>query len=253
LWGGEFLVSDIHGFIRAAHFKTIPLPGGETAIKEPWRTAVSMTMNAAGDKAGDYFEQIGFAERYGKDLLRKVMTVACSSELSPLASGAGRLFDSVSALLGVCDTNTFEGEAAMALEALTIDDVQDEYPLELIEKNEATIIDFAPAIMSIIHDIADSIPHEVIATRFHNTVASIIKTMVQALAIRYGINTVVLSGGSFQNIYLLERTLTLLTYSNVYINQKVPCNDGGISLGQAYLIRERLKKQAMLNAVQEQV
>jgi hydrogenase maturation protein HypF len=245
LWGGEFLIADIDGFERAGQFQYVSLPGGETAIREPWKTAVSYVIDATGDKAWEYFDKIGFIQKYGKDTLGKVVMVARSRELSPLASGAGRLFDAVSALLGICDRNTFEGEAAMALESLTRDGIEDEYPVELKRENRYTVVNFHPTIIGMINDIAQAVRKEIISTQFHNTVASVIRTMIRQLNDDYGLNEVVLSGGTFQNLYLLNRTVDKLSSDgmNVFINQKVPCNDGGISLGQAYLVRERLKRR----------
>ena len=242
LWGGEFLIADAKGFERAGQLKYIPLPGGEAAIREPWRTAVSLAMQAEGDKVWNVFEQIGFVHQYGKEALQNVMTVAASRELSTLASGAGRLFDAVSALIGVCRKNTFEGEAAMALEALTVAGIEEEYAVELMTRNGYTEISFDATIRSIIADRLRSVAPGVIATRFHNTVASVIRNTVLDLKARYGIGNVCLSGGTFQNLYLLNRVVAMLSAEgiNVYTNHKVPCNDGGISLGQAYLIRERL-------------
>ncbi len=244
LWGGEFLIADIEGFERAAQFKYIPLPGGEAAIREPWRTAVSMVLQADPESGRKHLERAGLTQRIGEEPVRNVIKIAASRELSPLASGAGRLFDAVSALLGLCDLNTFEGEAAMALEALTEPGIEDEYPIELAEENGYTVVNFGSTIIALIGDLAGAVTRQVISTRFHNTVASVTKAIVCGLKNRYGIAEVALSGGTFQNRYLLDRTVSLLSAEGmkVYINRKVPCNDGGISLGQAYLVRERLKK-----------
>jgi hydrogenase maturation protein HypF len=244
LWGGEFLIADIEGFERVGHFKYISLPGGETAIKHPWKTAVSCILDAAGENAWAFLEQTGFIQKYGKDTLEKVMMIARSRELSPLSSGTGRLFDAVSALLGICDRNTFEGEAAMALEAFTQDGTDSQYEVESKEENGCTVTNFAPAIIGILSDVGRMITKEIIATKFHNTVTAVIRTMVRQLSREYGLNDVALSGGTFQNLYLLKRTVRLLSSDGmtIFTNQKVPCNDGGISLGQAFLVRERLKK-----------
>ena len=244
LWGAEFLIADIEGFERVGQFQYIPLPGGEAAIREPWKTAVSCIGTAAGAAAWDYLDQIGFVRKYGKDTLEKVMTIARSQELSPLASGAGRLFDAVSALLNICDRNTFEGEAAMALESFTREGIDETYEVALTGENSYSMVDFAPAIIGIIGDLRRVVPKEIISTKFHNTVAAVILKMVRRLRTNHGLNEVALSGGTFQNLYLLNRTIRLLVSDGVkvFTNQKVPCNDGGISLGQAYLVRERLRK-----------
>jgi len=244
LWGGEFLIADIAGFDRVGQFKYVSLPGGEAAIKAPWKTAVSYIMDAAGDKSREYLESTGFTKKYGSEAIEKLIIIARSREFSPLASGAGRLFDAVSALLGVCDRNTFEGEAAMSLEALVQEGIDDEYRVEFKKENGYTIIDFSTMILAIIADLDAKTTREIISTRFHNTVVSVIRAMVRGLREQYGLRDVALSGGTFQNLYLLNRTERLLQSDgmNVITNQQVPCNDACISLGQAYIVRERLKK-----------
>jgi hydrogenase maturation protein HypF len=247
LWGGEFLVADIEDFERAGQFKYIALPGGESAIREPWKTAVSYILDATGDRAGDCLNKTGFLKKYGNEPLEQVMMVARARELSPLASGAGRLFDAVSALLGLCDRNTFEGEAAMTLESSTREGIEEEYPVEFMRGKGYTVVNFSPAIIALIDDVSHAAGNNIIATKFHNTVCSAVRSMVRYLSSHHKIAKVALSGGTFQNLYLLNRTVRLLSSDGmqVFINQKVPCNDGGISLGQAYLVRERLKKSGV--------
>jgi hydrogenase maturation protein HypF len=154
------------------------------------------------------------------------------------------LFDAVSALLGVCDRNTFEGEAAMALEALTVKGDDAEYPVVLTKENEYTVLDFSETLKAVIADLLRNEPRPIIATRFHNTVALGIRMMVQVIHERTGIADVALSGGTFQNLFLFKRAATHLTADGmrVHTNVQMPPNDACISLGQAYLVRERLKK-----------
>jgi hydrogenase maturation protein HypF len=243
LWGGEFLIADVGGFDRVGQFKYVSLPGGEAAIKEPWKTAVSYVMDAAGENAFDCLERAGFIKKYGRDTIEKLMLIARSREVSPLASGAGRLFDAVSALLGICDRNTFEGEAAMALEAIAREGIDDEYHIEFKKENGYTVIDFSPVILTIMNDLVQGRAAAMVAAKFHNTVVSVIRTMVRGLSERHKLNDVALSGGTFQNLYILNRVITMLSLDgmNVFVNHQVPCNDACISLGQAYIIRERLK------------
>ncbi len=202
-------------------------------------------MQSTGNGSLKALEQAGFLERYGKGIVAQVMKIAGSDELSPLACGAGRLFDSVAALIGICDRNTFEGEAAMALESLTRDSIDDDYPVEFMSEKGYTVVDFSSAIAALIRDKADSVPSETISTRFHNTVVAVVRKTVVGLRDRHKIGTVALSGGTFQNQFLLTRIVNGLSAEGlqVFINRKVPCNDGGISLGQAYIIRERLKNR----------
>jgi hydrogenase maturation protein HypF len=244
LWGGEFLIADIDGFERAGQFKYVPLPGGEAAIREPWKTAVSYLLEAAGNGASEYLDKIGFRRRYGEASLEQVIKVARSRELSPLSSGAGRLFDAVSALLGLCSVNTFEGEAAMALESYVVGNIDSQYTVEFIKENGYTIVDFSRTIIDVLQDSMKGPDARSIAAKFHNTVASVIETVVADLSAEQGIMDVALSGGTFQNLYLLSRTEQQLKSRglSVFVNRKMPCNDGGISLGQAYIVRERLRR-----------
>lgn len=241
-WGGEFLVADIGGFDRAGHFRYIPLPGGEAAIREPWRTAISYVIDAAGDEAMDYLDAVGFIGRYGKDSIGRLMKVSRAAELSPLSSGAGRLFDAVSALIGLCDRNTFEGEAAIALESLVRDGIDEEYPVNIVAE-KTILVDFSQTFLGIMNDLAGGAKKHVISTKFHNTVASVILKVVTRIGEIRMLRDVVLSGGTFQNMYLLRRVVELLAYDgmNVFVNKAVPCNDACISLGQAYLVREKIK------------
>jgi len=250
LWGGEFLVADVGGFERVGQFKYIPLPGGEAAIREPWKTAVSCIVEAYGTGARAVLEDLGFIKKYGERHIEQLMLIARARELSPLSSGVGRLFDAVSALIGVCDKNTYEGEAAMVLEALTRDGIDGQYVVELKQENSYTVVDLSATINGIVRDLSRKIPKQEISTRFHNTIASVIRTMALRVRDSQGITNVALSGGTFQNLYLLTRTISMLCQDGmkVYTNEKVPCNDACISLGQAYLVRQRLRKCGLRNA-----
>src|SRR5208337_2188039 len=176
LWGGEFLVCSINGFIRAAHFNYIPLPGGEMAIKECWRTAVGAVVGALRGKESDpellnaavmeSLDAAGFIDRYGRQRVETIVKLAGNRQFSPLSSGAGRLFDAVSALAGVCDRNTFEGEAAIALENEIEEGISGAYPFTVREAQLETgklpdffghsgpmRIDFSETVLKIIDDI----------------------------------------------------------------------------------------------------
>ena len=245
LWGAEFLTADIDGFTRACHFKYIPLPGGEVAVREPWRIAVSLIKDAVGDKTIPYLQSIGFIEKYGDKKISDILKIIDNRQFSPLSSGAGRLFDAVSALMGVCDKNTFEGEAAIALEAITRPGIVDDYPVDIQLRNPLEV-DFSRAVLKIIGDLAEGENKGIISSKFHNTLITVIVRVIKRLSQAYFINDVVLCGGVFQNMYLLERSISSLvsTGMKVHIHDKVPTNDAGISLGQAYIIRERIKKAA---------
>ncbi|MBM4135928.1 MAG: carbamoyltransferase HypF [Nitrospira sp.] len=242
LWGGEFLIADTREFKRAGHFAYIPLPGGEASVREPWRTATSYIHKMAGDEEMKYLESVDFIERYGSKKIQDILHISDKREFSPLSSGSGRLFDAVSAMIGVCDRNTFEGEAAIALESITRPDIFDDYPVD-IKFRDPVEIDFSPTILRIIGDVERKEDKGVIASRFHNTIVKVIARVVEKLSSLHLIKDVVLCGGVFQNMYLLERTIDTLKSMGmiVHIHDKVPTNDAGISLGQVYIIRERLK------------
>jgi hydrogenase maturation protein HypF len=242
LWGGEFLVADALGFKRVGHIGCVPLPGGEGAVREPWRTAVSYVKAAFGEEALGCLERIGFLERYGRERVEKMLRILDIKEVSPLSSGAGRLFDAVSAVLGICGVSTFEGEAAIALEAFAAEGISEAYPFDL-KGGESLEVDFGPALRGIIKDLLRGLEKGVIAAKFHNAVIEAIVKVASLLAERTGIRDVVLSGGVFQNDYLLAGTrgrLEALSL-NVFTNEAVPINDAGVSLGQAYILRETLK------------
>jgi hydrogenase maturation protein HypF len=241
LWGGEFLVADTREFLRAGHLKAVPLPGGARAVEEPWRTAVSYVREAAGDDARTWLERVGFLERYGVAQVEDVLRVRDIPEVSPLSSGAGRLFDAASALLGICDRNTYEGEAAMALEAASASRLTDVYPVDIVCR-EPVEVDFTFTLLDLMNDVAAGRPREEIAVVFHNTVVEAVVRVVLKLAQVSGIARVCLSGGVFQNDYLLGRVEDALRAGglDVYANELVPLNDGGISLGQAVVLRAHL-------------
>jgi len=245
LWGGEFLIADIEGFTRVGHFKYIPLPGGEVAVKEPWRIAVSFIKDVAGDETIPCLKSIGFIDRYGDKRIQDILKIIDQRQFSPLSSGAGRLFDAVSALMRVCDKNTFEGEAAIALEALTRPGIVDDYPVD-IKLRDPIEIDFSQTVLKIMEDLAKGENKSIISSKFHNTLVTVIVRVVKRLSDLHVMKDVVLCGGVFQNMYLLERAMSSLTSMGmkVHIHEKVPTNDAGISLGQAYIIRERIKVAA---------
>jgi len=243
LWGGEFLIAGIKGFKRSGHFRYVPLPGGEVAVKEPWRIAVSYIKDAAGDDVETYLKSIGFIDKYGHSRIRDILKIIDKGQFSPLSSGAGRLFDGISAMIGVCDKNTFEGEAAIALEAIARPRIAEDYPVNIKFKGTMEI-DFSHTVLRIIDDMKKGEEKGVIAAKFHNTIVTVILRVAEKLSSLHSIRDIVLCGGVFQNMYLLERTIAGLQSRGlkVHIHDKVPTNDAGISLGQAYIIRERIKE-----------
>ncbi len=218
IWGGELLRCDLEGFERVAHLEPVPLPGGEAAIREPWRTAAA------------HLERAGRPVPYERwPLVRQGLGVN-----APLSSGMGRLFDAVSALLGVRDRVTYEGQAAIELEQLAGEAPAEPYPCGLRDG----VIAGADLVAAAHDDLAAGRPRAQIAAAFHEGVAAI---AAEACAGAGGPGTVVLSGGSFQNLRLLgsvRRRLERLGF-RVLTHRHVPPNDGGISYGQAAVAARR--------------
>lgn len=241
LWGGEFLVADTRGFLRAGHLKQVPLPGGEQAVKEPWRMALSYLKDAFGNDVMKFLEPTAFIEKYGDKKISTIVQIAEKRNFSPLSSGAGRLFDAVSALIGICDMNTFEGEGSIALESSVLKGIEEDYPVD-IHLGDIIEIDFAHMFMAMVDDLSRDLDRGIISAKFHNTIAMAVIRVVLKLSLMNNIRTVALSGGVFQNLYLFERVAEGLRAEGltVYANEKVPCNDAGISLGQVFLARERM-------------
>jgi hydrogenase maturation protein HypF len=235
IWGGEFLITDLSGFSRYAHFDYVPLPGGDKAIAEPWRMAFSYLFRYFG---GNFdFRSI---KSFGSISDREMMIVKEMIQKKincPLSSGAGRLFDAVSALLGLCTTETFDSEAPMRLESAVDCKTKEFYPF-----SSQADLEFAETFAAILEDLPKkSIPH--IATKFHNTVGQAILEICRRIREETELDKVVLSGGVFQNKYLLERSLQLLSENRfrVYTNHLVPTNDGGISLGQMIIASKTVR------------
>ena len=241
LWGGEFLIADTRGFTRAGHLRQVPLPGGEQAVREPWRIALSCLKDAFGSEVMRFLGPTGFIQKYGIDRVSAILQLSEKRNFSPLSSGAGRLFDAVSALIGVCDLNTFEGEASIALESAALKGIDEDYPVD-IHFDDRIEIDFAHTVISLVDDLGRDIDRGIMAAKFHNTVAMAIIRVVLKLSLVNNIKNVALSGGVFQNLYLFDRVAEGLRGEGlaVYTNEKVPCNDAGISLGQVYLAREMI-------------
>ncbi|MBC8204727.1 carbamoyltransferase HypF [bacterium] len=235
IWGGEFFIHDGDDLMRKAHFRTFPLPGGDTAIKEPRRTAIGLLYEIFGESIFDSeeYHPLNTFSPIEREILR---TMLKGSINSPKTSSAGRLFDAVASIIGLRHFNNFEGQAAMELEFLTENyDSEQCYEFLIIQSGDALIIDWQPAVLRILDDLRNNIPPEEISVKFHNTMAAVTFDMAQ----RIGLEKIVLSGGCFQNKYLIERTIGLLQEGGfrVYWHQRTPTNDGGISLGQAAAVK----------------
>ncbi|MCX5725884.1 MAG: carbamoyltransferase HypF [Candidatus Saganbacteria bacterium] len=228
MWGSEFLVADLRSFKRSAHLKYIEQPGGDKAAIESWRMAVSYLYRAGVETS------LSGIEKNKIDIIKSMMDKKINS---PKTSGMGRLFDAVSSILDICHINTFEGQAAMELEAIAEEGIEDHYDYKIERINGEFIIDPSPIISGIMNEIKQCVPKSVVSAKFHNTIAEIILKMCRLIKDETKLNKVALSGGCFQNKYLTEKTLKLLRANSfeVFTHSQVPCNDGGISLGQAVI------------------
>jgi hydrogenase maturation protein HypF len=243
VWGGEFLIADTRSCERLASFLPIPLPGGEGAIRHPWRMALSFLMAAGGGVLPDRAAVRALVARAGESEGLAVLKVRGDRGLSPLSSGAGRLFEAAASLAGLCDHNTFEGEAAMRLEAAAGGLIAEPYSFATSLVDGLQRIDFGPAFLGLLDDLERGGAAGLVAARFHATVSAAVVERVARMHRETGIEDVALSGGVFQNRLLLDSAIRGLEALRlrVHTNTRVPANDGGISLGQAYLLRERLR------------
>lgn len=244
LWGGEFFIFDDNGTRHVAQFSYFPLPGGEQAIKEPRRSALGLLYELFGKDV--FAMDLKFSATFSALELSILRHMLENKINAPLTSSIGRLFDAVAALLDVNQKMSYEGQAAMMLEWHIQEGVDEVYRFELTQQNILKI-DFGVMIKGILMDMKKEVNAGVISAKFHNTLAEIIA----AVAERFAIENVALSGGVFQNIYLLERAVTLLERCGFkpYWHQRIPTNDGGISVGQIILA----EKMAALHSVKEAV
>jgi hydrogenase maturation protein HypF len=238
IWGGEFLLADLTGFQRAACLEPVPMPGGAAAIRQPWRMAAAYLAASYPDGVPAGLAVMDRNERQWT----AVTAMAARGINAPMTSSAGRLFDAVAALLGIRDTINYEGQAAIELEQLA--DVQERgsYPARIAGDGELRLAG-PELVRAAAEDLRAGIPVPVIAARFHNGVAAAIVTVCARLRERTGLDTVALSGGVFQNLLLTGRVVDGLEDQGfrVLLHSRVPCNDGGISLGQAAVAGARAR------------
>lgn len=234
IWGGEFIICDLADYERVTHFSYIPMPGGDKATLEPWRMGIAYLYNVYGS---DLFKlNIPFI----KDLNRKnamyIIQMIDNDINCPLTSSSGRLFDAVAAILNICTHSGFHAEAPMRLESVADQNCLSSYSYEMGHTIHVEVM-----IKEIVNDIINGITAGEISAKFHNTVISIIFAAANKIREKSGISKVVLSGGTFQNRYLLESIEKKLTKENyqVYTPGSIPANDGGIALGQLVIASKR--------------
>ena len=234
IWGGEFFICDLEAYRRYTHFHYMPLPGGDRVTKQPWRSAVSLLYQVYGRDFLDL--DIPFLQQLDHQKAEFLVRAIDKNLNCPLSSSAGRLFDAVAALLTICSETSFHAEAPMRLEAVADPQEAGAYPFDLGKP-----ISFKPTIEAIVEDIQEGEGIDVIAARFHLTLVNVIFAVANEIRKETGIDKIVLSGGTFQNKYLLERVeiKLLLDGFKVFTQGKVPSNDGGLALGQLVIAAKR--------------
>ena len=241
IWGGEFLVADYERFTRMGHIEYLPLPGGALAIKKPYRIAIGYLLSLFGED--ELRQDLSFLKQVDNleiDIIKKQIERKINS---PLTSSCGRLFDAVSALIGIRGEIEYEAQAVIELEMVAYDAVEDTdcYPFSIVEQDGLSLIKLQDLFSAIICDLNSNTAKAIISVKFHNTVAQMTNKLCQIISRKTGISQIVLSGGVFQNRLLLRKAVNLLEASGfkVFTHKQVPCNDGGISLGQAVIANFR--------------
>jgi hydrogenase maturation protein HypF len=229
IWGGEFFLFDGERIERAGHLEYLPLPGGEASIRKPYRIAAAYGRHLLGNSP----QSIALGKN--KEELEIIYKQLENNFNLAWTSSLGRLFDAVSALLGVCQTITFEAQAAIALENCLDPAVTSRYDYQIAEGNGCKVISIQEMWRQVSEDLERGASQGVCSSKFHNTIVDFTLSMCDNLKLKSDINTVALSGGVFQNRFLfnqLRRSLEKSGY-NVLIHRQVPSNDGGLALGQA--------------------
>ncbi|MBI5564048.1 MAG: carbamoyltransferase HypF, partial [Chloroflexi bacterium] len=237
IWGGEFLIADYLGFERAAHLDYVPLPGGDAATKNVYRVALSYLQHAGIEWADDLAPVVYAREARTTHHAQPLDILAHQIQSrvnSPLTSSMGRLFDAVASICAVRQTVNYEGQAAIEFEAMA--DVSEQGAYEFVTSNEYRV-SAADVIRAVVADVRSGVPTPVISARFHTGLAVMVRSVCESIRRERGLNEVALSGGVWQNVTLLSRTLAQLRAAGftVYIHHLVPPNDGGIALGQAVI------------------
>lgn len=241
IWGGEVLVAGYRSFERVAHFDYVPLPGGEAAVREPWRMAVSYLFHHFGD--GFWQFKVPFVRSLDHAKTDVLLRMMGRNVNSPLTSSCGRLFDAVAALVGVRSKVNYEAQAAIELEMAIAEEIdRDGYPIDLVWSGDGCILGTKPMFAAILNDLSQETPVSVISQRFHNGLVEAFCKVASEIRERTSLDRVCLSGGTFHNGYLLSHLTKDLQGAGfeVYAQKEVPAGDGGLSLGQALVAHHRL-------------
>ncbi len=242
LWGGEFLHVSYASSKRLGSIQEAPMLGGSQAMKEPWRNAFAQLHALGWDNVAKKYEALPLIQKLTKKPVRNLKMMCNKGLNSPQASSMGRLFDAVAAALDICfERASFEGQAAMQLEVLAAQVYSNQtkpYPVDRIEKEGLVRLSWLPMWKAILVDLKAGVASAEVAARFHQSVIQAVSKLAVSLLQKQHLNTVVLSGGVFQNQILLEGVQRLLHEAGfkVLIPQDYPLNDGGLSLGQAAVV-----------------
>ena len=241
IWGGEVLITEDHKFTRAAHLSYVPMPGSAAAIKEPKRMAVSYLLDAYGE---DFFDlELPFLKEMGAQKMGMLVQMIAKGVNTPRTSSLGRLFDGIAALVGLRSRVSFEGQAAMELEMIADRNVAGAYPFEWSSGTRREI-STRPLIQGVVEDLRSGVSSAVISGKFHNALIRLFTQLCREIRTGTGLDRVALSGGSFQNALLLEGLIRSLSDEKftVFTHTRVPANDGGVSLGQAWVAAARTRE-----------
>lgn len=224
----NFFISDDTGFRHAGQFRSFKLPGGDKAVKEPRRCAIGVLYEIYGEKL--FSEHAELLDQFTSEEMTLLQQMLSKNINVPVTSSAGRLFDAVASLVGLRQQTNYEGQSAMMLEFAADSAIEGTLDFEIKEGDEL-IFNWQPIIEEILIEMRRRVPIGVLAAKFHNTLAEAIVQIAKNL----GEQKVILSGGCFQNAFLLERTVHRLEseHFKVYWHQRIPTNDGGIAVGQA--------------------
>jgi hydrogenase maturation protein HypF len=238
LWGGEFFVADFLDAERVAHLEYMPMPGGAKAIREPWRMAAVYLQRVFGD---DFLNlNLPFVRNMDRKVWTTLRRMTATQTNSPETSSMGRLFDAVSSLLGLRSVVNYEGQAAIELEAIADRSFDRSYEFEI--GADGKTFKAEALLRRAVEDLLDGVSHGEVSSRFHLGVARLISSLALRIRDERRLERVVLSGGVFQNMFLLESACRLLEDDGfkVFTHHRVPTNDGGVSLGQAAVANARI-------------
>jgi hydrogenase maturation protein HypF len=240
VWGGEVLLATYADFQRVAHLDYVPMPGGAAAITEPWRMAVSYLHKHFGETLWDL--EIPFVRELDRRQVAVLVRMLERGVNSPLTSSCGRLFDAVSALAGIRKRVNYEAQAAIELEAAIAGEGESAgYPFEIRPDGSGWVIDTRRLFAALVNDLKCGVPAGIVSRRFHEGFVDVLARVAKLIRAKTDLQNICLSGGSFQNVFLLENLKRRLEADglNVFTHSEVPCGDGGLSLGQALVAAHR--------------